>query len=58
MQQPLQVTMRPLQPGGSLPPLPLRWAEAVRNAEAAQRSLEVRMPFVWFRRLVGLRRSE
>ena len=38
---PVQVTMQPLQPAGAQqPPVPSRWAEAVRNVEAAQRTLD------------------
>ena len=37
--QPVQVTMRPLPATPASPPLPARWAEAVRNVEEAQTTL-------------------
>lgn len=38
--QPVQLTMQPLQPQGASPPVPQRWAEALRNVQAAQRQLD------------------
>ncbi len=32
--------MQPLQSQGASPPVPQRWAEALRNVEAAQRQLD------------------
>lgn len=43
MQQPVQVVMQPLQPPSSSQQpasVPLRWAEAIRNVDSAQRTLE------------------
>lgn len=39
MPQPVQLTMQAVPQSGA-PPMPLRWVEAVRNAEAAQAGLD------------------